>query len=260
MAHGGYLRATQHPWSCVVFVLPLLLTYEAGLHVLGSGNAEILRNGADAWLRLGLANLGLEATFWAPALLVTVLVLWSLLRRRDRPEDFLGVWLGMTIESLAFAVGLWAISRGLWPLVEGLGLKLTGAHQQFFAGIVCRAVDASSKTPDPAVEQIVSFIGAGIYEETLFRLLLFSTMLSLFRLTELPGPLRAGAAATASALLFAAAHNLGPYGETFDGHIFFFRTLAGLYFTLLYHFRGFGIAVGAHTGYDVLVGVLVKNG
>ena len=29
------------------------------------------------------------------------------------------------------------------------------------------------------------------------------------------------------------------------------------YFALLYQLRGFGIAVGAHTGYDLLVGVLM---
>ena len=38
-----------------------------------------------------------------------------------------------------------------------------------------------------------------------------------------------------------------------------FRTLAGLYFAWLYCVRGFGIAVGAHAGYDVLVGLFVKT-
>jgi hypothetical protein len=38
---------------------------------------------------------------------------------------------------------------------------------------------------------------------------------------------------------------------------FVFRTVAGLYFTLLFVLRGFGVAVGAHAGYDVLVGVSV---
>ena len=38
---------------------------------------------------------------------------------------------------------------------------------------------------------------------------------------------------------------------------FVFRTVAGLYFTALFVARGFGVAVGAHIGYDVLVGVVV---
>ena len=60
-----------------------------------------------------------------------------------------------------------------------------------------------------------------------------------------------------SAVLFAAAHHIGPYGEPFDRSVFLFRALAGLYFGLLYQLRGFGVAVGTHASYDVLVGVLM---
>ena len=49
--------------------------------------------------------------------------------------------------------------------------------------------------------------------------------------------------------------HVGPYGEPMRADYFVFRTVAGLYFTLLFIARGFGIAVGAHAGYDVLVGV-----
>ena len=37
-----------------------------------------------------------------------------------------------------------------------------------------------------------------------------------------------------------------------------FRAFAGFYFAGLYHLRGFGIAVGAHAGYDLLVGLIVQ--
>src|SRR6516164_4535821 len=62
---GNYPSATRHPWSCLVFVLPLLLIYEVGLHFLGANSAETLRNGADAWFRLGLAYIGMKDWFWA---------------------------------------------------------------------------------------------------------------------------------------------------------------------------------------------------
>jgi hypothetical protein len=64
-------------------------------------------------------------------------------------------------------------------------------------------------------------------------------------------------AAAAAALAFAAAHHVGPYGEPVRPDYFVFRAAAGLYFTVLFVTRGFGIAVGAHAGYDVLVGVAV---
>jgi membrane protease YdiL (CAAX protease family) len=257
MAYAGqYLPATRHPWSCVVFVLPLLLIYEVGLYLAGPGQQpELLRNGADAWLRMGLAHCGLKATYWAPTLLIAVLVLWSIWRRGDRPNDFLSVWLGMAVESAGFALALWALSRAMWPMLEGLGIKLTIVAD--YASSAAGGAAQANKLASPAVRQVISFIGAGIYEETLFRLLVFSGLQWVFRLADFPWPVNGVLAALASSLLFAAAHNLGPNGEVFNGMVFLFRSLAGLYFTLLYYFRGFGIAVGAHAGYDVLVGVLM---
>src|SRR5262249_22101477 len=118
------------------------------------------------------------------------------------------------------------------------------------------AAPAQSLPPDgQALGQVVTFVGAGIYEELLFRLLRYSRVTYLLRLTMI-GPLGSSVlAAVASALIFSFAHHIGPHGENFQGYVFLFRTLAGLYFAVLYQLRGFGIAVGAHTCYDVLVGV-----
>jgi membrane protease YdiL (CAAX protease family) len=120
-------------------------------------------------------------------------------------------------------------------------------------------VDAAPVPPrSEAVVVLITFVGAGIYEEVLFRLLLLSGLLGLLKLADLPAVLRLVLATTVSALLFAAAHHVGPNGEAFDGYVFLFRSLAGLYFALLFQLRGFGIAVGAHASYDVLVGFLVQ--
>ena len=62
-------------------------------------------------------------------------------------------------------------------------------------------------------------------------------------------------AAVVSALLFSAAHHVGPYGEKMNSYVFLFRTMAGVYFALLFQFRGFAVAAGAHACYDVLVGL-----
>jgi hypothetical protein len=239
----AYLKATRHPWACLVFVLPLLAAYEGGVLWLGSAQPDGLRNGADTWLRWVLEAFGLSHLYWPPALLALILIGWGW-RRGNRPPDMLSVWIGMGIESMVFAVCLWGLSRGLAPFLESLGILATAAR---------------SCTPEPAIEQIISYVGAGVYEETLFRLLLYSGLAWLGMKADLP---RAGAfllAAGISAVLFSAAHNMGPYGEPYDGSVFLFRALAGLYFVLLFRLRGFGIAVGTHTGYDVLVGVLIPN-
>jgi membrane protease YdiL (CAAX protease family) len=240
LKNSEYLAATRHPWSCVVFLLPLLAVYEVGVLLVGGGQPDALRNGADTWLRTTLQSVGLSAYYCAPLLLAIVLLVWSWARREDRPEEHVVIWLGMLSESVVFALGLWGISRGLAPLLNGLGILVD-----------------SSAAGDGGLEQIISFVGAGIYEEMLFRLFLFSGLAWLFRVWEVPSAgLLAG---LISSVLFAAAHNIGPHGEAFIPYVFLFRTLAGVYFTLLYRFRGFGISVGAHAGYDVLVGVLMKT-
>lgn len=241
-SRAEYLQATRHPWACLLFVLPLLLMYESCVLWLKAVPADTFRNGADVWIRGLLGSAGLSQLYWAPVLLACILVVWSWWRWRDRPRTSLDVWLGMAVESGIFALGLWGLCQGLVPLLDELGVRLEW-----------QAVEV-----EPAVQRIISFIGAGIYEETLFRLVLFSLLFGVLRLVDVPRLPALALAAVISALLFAAAHNLGPHGESFQPFVFLFRTVAGLYFALIYYLRGFGIAVGAHAGYDVLVGVLVE--
>src|SRR5258708_1771754 len=100
---GEYWAATRHPWSCVLFVVPLLLTYEVGLYLLGPLPASELRSGADVWLRTGWAGAGIRAAYAAPVILVLILLTWTLLYRESRPRDPVGVWAGMTVESVIYA-------------------------------------------------------------------------------------------------------------------------------------------------------------
>ncbi len=252
MAFGGrgYLPATRHPWFCVLFVLPLLVLYEAGLNLMQAPQPDLLRNGADSWLRGALAALGLGHLLWAPGLLLFILLLWSLLRSSPGPQDCLSVWIGMALESVVFAVVLYGLSRSLGMVLERWGIHLELA-EVWLVGL------PASVAPDPVLARIWSFLGAGIYEETLFRLLLFTGLYWIFQQADFPFPGAWVLAALCSSVFFAAAHHLGSHGEAFHSIVFTFRTLAGMYFALLFHWRGFGIAVGAHTGYDVLVGVLI---
>ncbi|AWM37917.1 CAAX amino terminal protease self- immunity [Gemmata obscuriglobus] len=236
----SYLAATRHPWVCFLFLLPLIAAYEGGLYRIGGDQATRLRNGADAWLRWVLELFGAGHVLVAPLIVLGLLLLWSWWRWSDRPEDPLTALFGMAFESVLFAVVLWQFSRNFGPIIDGLGIKLQLTFQTA-----------------PAA-QILTFIGAGIYEEVLFRLGLFGGLVLLLRVVGLPGVAALPLAAFAAALAFAAAHHVGPYGEPMRADYFVFRTIAGLFFTSLFVFRGFGIAVGAHAGYDILVGVVVS--
>src|SRR5262245_3150136 len=116
---GGYVPATRHPWPCLLFVLRLLAADEAGVAVLGGAHPEGVRNGADHWLRCGLQAVGVGFVWVPPAALALWFVLWSAWRFPDRRGDLPGVLSGMALESVAFALGLWALSRALGPALTG---------------------------------------------------------------------------------------------------------------------------------------------
>jgi hypothetical protein len=235
---GAYLTATRHPWPCLLFVLPLVAAYEVGVLQLGGAHPESLRNGADNWLRWGLGGLGLSFSWLPPAALLLFFVAWSSRRGYDRPVDLLGVLTGMALESITYALGLWLLSRAVAPVLKEIGVGLSvGAEAE------------------PSVRQAVTYLGAGIYEEAVFRLVLFSGLAGLLRRMDAGGPAATLLAALASATLFATAHHVGPYGQPYSNYLFVFRLLAGVYFALLYQARGFGIAVGAHACYNVMISV-----
>jgi hypothetical protein len=237
----SYYASTRHPWACFLFLLPLFAAYELGILWMGGPNPESLRNGADIWLRWFLERYGFGQLWVAPLLVLGLFLVRSLWNAKDRPTRPVATVFGMLVESAAYALLLWGISRNFRPLMELAGLPL--AQIQF------RTVAAG---------QFVTFIGAGIYEEVLFRLGLFSLCVFFLKCVLFPGPIAVPLAAVFAAVVFAAAHHVGPYGEPIHSPVFLFRALAGLFFTAIYIARGFGVAVGAHAGYDILVGVVVN--
>ena len=56
----GYWSDSRQPLASLIFVTPLLLTYEAGLIILGP---NAVRNGPEVWLRWLLDRLGFGQYF-----------------------------------------------------------------------------------------------------------------------------------------------------------------------------------------------------
>jgi Type II CAAX prenyl endopeptidase Rce1-like len=79
-------------------------------------------------------------------------------------------------------------------------------------------------------------------------------LFSALKFLQIPQVLSSALAVTGSALLFALAHHAGSPGESFTWFAFVFRWMAGVFFAWVFVLRGFGIAVGSHTMYDILVG------
>jgi hypothetical protein len=108
-------------------------------------------------------------------------------------------------------------------------------------------------------ERIAVSLGAGLYEEFLFRLLLITGVHTLvcnfFRQSNLAG-ITTGV--IISAITFAMYHDFPEFG-TLDVIPLFFFASAGVYLALLYVNRGFGIAAGTHAAYDVIATTLLAS-
>ena len=217
----------------------MLLFYEAGLFYLGGAASDPLRAGADSWLRHGLGACGLTDRWLLPLLLITALLGWQSFDRREwRFHPF--VLIGMTIESCGLAVVLMGLSQ-----IVDLGFNRLEATQPSLLTL---------SNASAGLEPLLGFVGAGIYEETLFRLGLIPVIYRVLRLLTVPGLAACTLAITGSAVLFSLAHHVGAPGEAFSLFAFVFRWLAGVFFAYVFVVRGFAVAVGTHSAYDLLVG------
>jgi hypothetical protein len=387
-----YWDEARRPFVCLAFLAPLLAFYELGAVLCAPQATGFARNGADSWLRGGLALIGLEASWLLPALVLGGLLGWQALGRHRwtvRPLTLAG----MSAESLLLAfvlivmghlqdlafqhcsalpvsalpvsalptsplpgtprsvnalpdyvpddagpdesprsktglrqavpasrpsptgprssVGQWRSSES--TVSESRPLRVTGSHPvrprsravrvqqtpeaRFVSlpetGRSGRSSDWSDpretsfesssgqrsapspqrpSTTAPAdssrdslptsawrqqFARCVLFVGAGVYEEFLFRLLLLPSLILLFTKGGVPAA-RAGLLAILwTSVLFSAAHYIGPGGDRFSLFTFLFRFLAGLFFATVFLHRGFGIVVGCHAAYDLLVGLML---
>lgn len=95
-------------------------------------------------------------------------------------------------------------------------------------------------------------VGAGIYEELFFRLLLLPAMIWVLLRIELKTWIAYSLGVVLVSLCFAAAHSIGVEQDWFT---FAFRFLVGLILSAVFLKRGFGMAVGAHALYNIAVEV-----
>jgi len=240
-AEPSYWVLTKEPRYALAMVLPILAVYQAGVVILvrlGGGTSEVHNLVADLFLRwVALNRLGLGGHLASSGLVVAVLVGWQVLfgrgwRIRLKPVA------GMALESLFYALVLLlsyqAVSRVL-PLQRG------------------------SLSAGPAGEglaqQLILGLGAGVYEEFLFRLLLIGFLSYLLRLAKAGRLSSAVVASLVAAVAFSAFHLVS---EPFEPFTFVFRIFAGLVLAAFFFLRGFGITTATHSLFNVILVLLLR--
>jgi membrane protease YdiL (CAAX protease family) len=241
----SYWRAARAPRYSLLFALPLLVLYELFAFTLSHDAILGVRNGADVLLKSLFVGLGGREGLIAFGLLLigtgVVLVVRDVRRSGAIEPRIFGF---MLLESVVCAL--------LFGLVVGTltGLLLGGLVTA--PGPALATVQAAAPLGLPT--KLMISLGAGIYEELLFRVLLVGFLAWGGRRLFGWGAGAAGVMATiVGALVFSAFHYVGPYGEPLEVPSFTFRALAGVAFSALYLLRGFGITAWTHALYDVFL-------
>jgi hypothetical protein len=237
----SYWYQTRAARYSLLFALPLLLLYELLAFILSGDAIAGVRNGADVLLKSVFLALGGRrgVVVFGVLLLGTALVLIHRDWKRSGRELTGRVFLGMIAESVSYALVFGFVAASLTSLLLHGTLYLVSAQT------------AMERMSLPT--QLMISLGAGLYEELLFRVLLVAALAKGGLLLGWK-PLTAGIVATLlGALIFSAFHYIGPYGDPLELNSFTFRAIAGVLFSGLYLLRGFGIAAWTHALYDVFL-------
>jgi len=226
-----FLREGSGPWADLALTLPVFLGYHLCVVFLPVRNAadvvtrELTTLAENSLLEYTALTLGIGAVF--------VGVLWMLGRAHTfRTSRFVFV----ALEGILYAIAM----------------RLVGQY------VVSRLALAAGAPTEGAFASLVMSLGAGFYEEIAFRVGLFGLGLRLLLVFMAPlVPVKRTLVgfgwAVVAAGLFSAWHYVGDLGDPFDLKSFVFRWVCGLFFTLIYAFRGFAPVVWTHTIYDAWV-------
>lgn len=251
-AENSYFERTSRPVYALVFLLPFIIFYELGTIFINTDvlNQTQVRVVAFIWLQnlLEYSGLGGKLAWVAPPFAVVVILIALQLTSGKRWH-----WRGGDIGPMAIECILLAV-----PLIV-LNLFLNSA------GNSALAVEAGEGAGQSLLANIVTGIGAGIYEELIFRLILICALMVIFQdVLRLSRKNAVIISVLISAALFSAHHHIVflngqlAAGAPFDWTEFVFRTIAGVYFAVLFAIRGFGITAGTHGFYDIIA-VLVNT-
>lgn len=223
---GDYLSASRRLSVSFVAVLPILALYEIGIIVSRSP----VENHAGLLVRRMIGLLGVHA-YAALTGLVALTFFVALVLKVRGPARRFGLYGLMVVESAIYAV-----------LIGPLAIRI---------GVHFHILSAAGGEPGPVLRGLL-YVGAGVWEELVFRLLLMGGVIwitvSLLKGNRIVFSLFA---LLLSSFVFSAFHHVGAMAEPYAPGPFLFRFFAGMVLGSIFLFRGLGIAVYTHALYNV---------
>lgn len=214
--------------------LPLFILYEVLIRISQPGQDQIVRISVDVWFQMLFSSLGFDGL----TVLLALFFLAGAILIYKNPNKLTSLkksyFVGLIAESLLYAI-------------------LIATIISLFLGLIFQ-LSAAAPVPELSTLQLFALsLGAGLYEELFFRVILVSVLLFIFtQFIERKNSARVWAVIIA-ALVFSGVHYIGLYGDIWTLNSFLFRFLFGLFLNLIYVVRGFGCAAWTHALYDLLV-------
>lgn len=228
-----YFKQTNGLLYSYLISIPLLLLYEV-LILISQPQGNIARISVDVWFKSFFTYFGLNA-------ISTTLILAAVIG-------------GIIVYK----------KRGEIKSVQKNYLLIMIAEATFYAILVALIVShvvdfillqsANGLTGDFNKLQLIALsLGAGLYEELFFRVILVSFLIFIFDKIFKNKNYSTGVAILFAALIFSGVHYVGDFADSWLLSSFLFRFLFGLALNLIYVIRGFGLAAWTHAIYDLIV-------
>tara|TARA_Y100001970_G_C14060094_1_gene763720 strand:- start:120 stop:848 length:729 start_codon:yes stop_codon:yes gene_type:complete len=225
----NYFRASKTFIYSVIITFPLIVTYEL-LHInsLYTSNTTIINSFDFLSLISDYLNFK-NPEFYKSMFIFIIYFLIIYIYRTEFKKDKVKIKyaLVMVVEGFIYSILLYLLIMNL----SRLPLLINSETSNY----------------------IKMSIGAGIWEEFIFRVILINLILHLSKIMFNYNVAIVVFSVILSSLLFAYSHFIGPLAEQFIFISFLYRFVAGLYLGFLYLARGYGIAVYSHMFYDLFL-------
>jgi len=228
----NYFEYSKNILVSILFISPFIFLYEFICFFYFKNSSFQIRNSADIIIRNIFNNFGSYAeAIYSLSLLSSIMFLYFINKDKKQLDIQFSYLVLMFFEGCIFGFILLLILNDL-----NFTLISTNVYQTNL------------------LLNLYLSIGAGIWEEILFRVILFSLLIKIFSLILKDNNLIIIILSIIiSSIIFSLFHYIGQGADQIDLNSFIIRFIGGLLLCSLYYFRGFGVSVIAHISYDFIL-------
>ncbi len=228
-----YFDYTKSIITSILFIFPFFFIYEFIAFFKFSNQSYQIRNTADIIIRdfIGLFTDNVMFLYSVAIAIIFSVIFISKFSEIKKYKFNLKYIISMYLEGL------------FWGTILIIFLNGFKYFNSFYDGIIVN-------------DYLLSFyfcVGAGIWEELLFRLICINSILLLLKYFRFSILLSIILSFTISSVFFSLFHYIGTIADTFTIYSFIYRFVGGFYLSILYYYRGIGISMMTHFVYDFLL-------